>query len=371
MLRRFVLVLLILNSRGWGQDPSVVSVYCSLDKEFSEQILKDFEKKTGIKVRMSFDVEQDKTVGMVNKIISEKDNPRCDVYWNNEVGQTIRLKNMGLLQPYKSPNAATIPAEFKDAEGYWTGLAARARVIIYNTDSFAKDEALKEKGLPKGLADLTDRLWGGQVTIAKPLTGTTLTHFAALFAHWGEERTKKWIQDVRRNEIYWSRGNAMCMRDVGAGRLAWGYTDTDDANVSKIKGHNTKVIIPDQEEGGLGTLVIPNSVMMVKGTKNISGAKKLIDYILSPAVEKKLAEGRSAQIPLHPGIKTPAGVLRLKDIKAMPVDWEKVGAMIEKHGSYLHATFEYSKGEGKTWPWVLGTVLVAGVLVALGRKSAI
>ncbi len=364
----FTISLLFLGQIG-AQDKGEVSIYCSLDQPFSESLLEEFAVKTGIKVKKTFDTEATKTVGLVNKIISEEGNPRCDVYWNNEVGQTIRLKNKGLLQPYKSPNAATIPDNFKSKDGFWTGLAARARVIIYNKEQFSAD-TLKEMGLPKGLDDLTDKKWAGYVAMAKPIAGTTLTHFGSLFASWGTDTTKKWMTSIRQNNIYWTLGNAQVMRDVGAGRYAWGYTDTDDANVSKLKGHPTAIIIPDQGEGERGTLVIPNSVMIIKGAKNLENAKKLVDFILSTEVEEKLAFGRSAQIPLHPGVKVPEGGLSLDSIKAMKVDWEAVGAAISEHGDYLHETFDGKEDGGKTWPWILGSVLVLGFVISLAKRSA-
>ncbi len=352
-----------------AQERNEVSVYCSLDLDFSEALLDEFAASTGIKVLKTFDTELTKTVGLVNKIISEEKNPRCDVYWNNEVGQTIRLKNKGLLQPYVSPNAASIPDEYKSKEGFWTGFAARARVIIYNTELMAS-EKMKALGMPHGLDDLKDKKWAGHVVMAKPLTGTTLTHFAALFSTWGKGPMKAWIDAVRGNNIYWTRGNAMAMRDVGEGRYAWGYTDTDDAHVSQLKGRPTAIILPDQGEGERGTLLIPNSVMIVKGAKNLDNAKKLVDFILSKEVEAKLAAGRSAQIPLHPGVKVPEGGLTLDQIKAMKVDWESVGQSISEHGQYLHTTFENDAKTGRSWPWILGSILVLGALIALGKRSA-
>ena len=117
---------------GTGQEKKQVVVYTALDQMFSEPILQDFENATGIDVKEVYDTEASKTVGLVNRIIAEKDNPQCDVFWNNEIIRTIVLKKKGLLQKYISPESDTIPSGYKDPEGYWTGFAARARVIIYN-----------------------------------------------------------------------------------------------------------------------------------------------------------------------------------------------------------------------------------------------
>src|SRR4051794_11162892 len=61
-----------------------VIVYTSQDQEYAEPIFNNFTKQTGIKVRPVYDNEAAKTVGLVNRLIAEKNNPQCDVFWNNE-----------------------------------------------------------------------------------------------------------------------------------------------------------------------------------------------------------------------------------------------------------------------------------------------
>ena len=64
-----------------GGDREVV-IYTSVDQVFSEPILNGFEKAKGIKVKAVYDVEASKTAGLVNRLIAEKDRPKCDVFWN-------------------------------------------------------------------------------------------------------------------------------------------------------------------------------------------------------------------------------------------------------------------------------------------------
>ena len=68
----------------------------------------------------------------MNRLIAEKNNPQADVYWANEPIRAEVLRQQGIAAPYVSPNAHGIPASFKDPNGYWTGFAARARVLIVN-----------------------------------------------------------------------------------------------------------------------------------------------------------------------------------------------------------------------------------------------
>lgn len=106
-----------------------VVVYVSEDQVFSEPILKDFERETGIKVKAVYDTEETKSTGVMNRLIAEKNNPQADVYWANEPIRAIVLKQKGISAPYISPNAKDIPPAFKDPEGYWTGFFCKSKSI--------------------------------------------------------------------------------------------------------------------------------------------------------------------------------------------------------------------------------------------------
>ena len=106
-----------------GPGPRVV-VYSSLDREFSEPLLKDYSRRTGVEVLPKFDVESTKTVGLTNMIITEAEQPRCDLFWNNEILNTLRLKEKGLLAPFHPAHADELPATFRGKDGLWYGFAA-------------------------------------------------------------------------------------------------------------------------------------------------------------------------------------------------------------------------------------------------------
>ena len=232
-----------------------VIVYTSLDKVFSEPVLKLFEKETDIKIKAVYDSEATKTTGLVNRLIAEKDAPRADVFWNSEVGRTIVLKNKGILAPYKSPSAVDIPDTFKDSNDYWTGFGARCRVLIYNTD------LVKKEDLPKSILELNQPKWKGRFSLAYPLFGTTATHVAALHVHMGDETTKKYFESLKANDIKITDGNASSRDRVAEGSVAIGFTDTDDAFVAIRQRKPVGIIWPDKD--GMGTLLIPNTVAPV------------------------------------------------------------------------------------------------------------
>ena len=88
----------------FSKQESVV-VYVSEDQVFSEPILKDFERETGITVKSVFDTEESKSTGVMNRLIAEKDNPQADVYWANEPVRADALKQRGVSTPYDSASA--------------------------------------------------------------------------------------------------------------------------------------------------------------------------------------------------------------------------------------------------------------------------
>ena len=336
MAPRFVLptlcLVLVLSGCRSGSEPEVI-VYAALDAEFSRPIFSDFTEETGIAVRPKFDAESTKTVGLTQLILQERKRPRCDVFWNNEILNTLRLQRQGLLEVYRPKIAGQYPEAFRSPQGTWHGFAARARVLVVNT------ELLSEPEWPRSIRDLADPKWRGRCGIAKPLAGTTATHAACLFAHWGDEEAKKFFRALKANDVSVLSGNKQVATWVSGGQLSFGLTDTDDAIIEKEKGLPVEIVYPDQEAGGLGTLFIPNTLAIIPGGPNPESARRLVEYLLSPEVEAKLAAGRSAQIPLNPNVKAKVRVQTPQTVKPMQVDFQQAAEKWDAAAEFLRDEF--------------------------------
>jgi iron(III) transport system substrate-binding protein len=315
-----------------GSTPRVV-VYSALDREFAEPVLKAYAKQTGVEVLPKFDVESTKTVGLTNLLLAEASRPRCDLFWNNEILNTLRLKEKGLLAPFRPSHAGDVPDTFKDKDGTWYGFASRARILLVNTRLVA------EADRPKGIKDLIDPKWKGRIGIAKPLFGTTATHAACLFAAWGDEKAKGYFRDLKSNGVQVLSGNKQVATAVGSGQLAFGLTDTDDAMGEVEAGSPVAIIYPDREPGGLGTLFIPNTLVLLKGSPHAEAARALADHLLSPEVEAILANGPSAQIPLLKTTEVSARVETPKTVHAMEANFEDAVKLWDHVASFLADTF--------------------------------
>jgi iron(III) transport system substrate-binding protein len=326
----FIFMVLVLSASVQGGDREVV-IYTSVDQVFSEPILNGFEKAKGIKVKAVYDVEASKTAGLVNRLIAEKDRPKCDVFWNNEFARTVALKQKGVLAPYRSPSAEDIPKAFRDKEDQWTGYSARARVLIYNR------RLLKEQDFPRSILELTDPKWKGKVALAYPLFGTTATQIAALYVVLGKEKTETYLTALNANNVVIVNGNSVARDVVVEGEYPLGFTDSDDVNVAVQAGKPVGLILPDDK--GLGTLLIPNTVAVIKNCPHRKEAQELVDYLLSRDVERQLAFSEAAQIPVRAGVERPPNVLDISSITFMKVDYEAVAEKIDEAGRFCQRLF--------------------------------
>jgi iron(III) transport system substrate-binding protein len=335
IIHKFI-ALLLLTAAAVGapgcakKAPPEVVVYTALDREFSEPIFRDFTASTGIVVKSKFDTESTKTVGLAQAIIAEHERPRCDLFWNNEILNTLRLERQGLLRPYMSLAGGGFPVSVRSPEGLWYGFAARARVLLVNTNRVPAERR------PKSIRELTDPQW--RCGIAKPLFGTTATHAACLFAAWGDEEAKSFFTSLNDNGHIMS-GNKQVAQAVAGGRLDVGLTDTDDAIIEVENGMPVAIVYPDQKEGQMGTLFIPNTLALIKGSPNPKPAEQLVEYLLSAEVERRLADGPSAQIPLRPGVPPSARVKAPPEIRPMEVDWSAAAEKWDTAAEFLQSEF--------------------------------
>ncbi len=329
-----ILVTFLLISCGKTKKTEEVIIYTALDRNFSEPILKKFEQNSGIIVRCKYDTESTKTVGLTAALYEERNHPRCDVFWNNEILHTLRLQKQGILTTYCPSQQINIPKEFYDKQGYWTGFAARSRVIIVNT------EKVKPENYPSSITDFTQPYWKGKFGIARPVAGTTATHIACLFAELGTDGVKKLLQQWKANDVRIESGNKSCAEKVGAGELYAALTDTDDAMIEILQKKPVTIIYPDsQPPQKLGTLFIPNTVALIANSPNPENGKKLIEFLLSPEVETILALGESAQIPLNKQVQVSALVKTPHQIQAMKVDFNKSVEYWEEAQKYIIEDF--------------------------------
>jgi iron(III) transport system substrate-binding protein len=318
---RWCTILIGLAASTCGRGGPEVVPYTSVDQVVSEPIFRDFERQTGVAAHAVFDTEETKSTGVLNRLLAEARSPQADVFWSGDPIRPFILIGRGLVEPYVSPNAAGIPEPFKATDGTWTGFAARARILLVNTRRVAAADR------PASIRDLASPRWKGQAAMANPLFGTTTIHMAALFTAWGEEPARAFLREVKANDVRIASSNGEVKRLVASGEVAFGLTDTDDAAEAVKDGAPVAVVYPDQD--ALGTLVLPTAVVLIKGGPHAESGRRLIDALLAPATERRMAES-AAHMPLRPGLSAGTDIRGLDQVRAMQVDYASVASAMER-----------------------------------------
>ena len=326
MRRLLVLILVAIGACGRSEPtsntgPRTVTIYVSTDRVFSEPVLQEYERRSGVKVNPVYDTEETKSTGLANRLLAEKARPQADVFWSNEPVRTLVLKSRDVLAPYRSPSADGIPSVLVDPDGYWTGFSARIRVIAYNTKLVKPEEA------PRSVFELTDPKWRGQVAIADPRFGSTSFHVAALYTIAGDQKMDDFFRRLKENGVRVVDGNSVVRDLVARGEVKVGLTDTDDVNVALEDGQAIAMVLPDR--AGLGVPVMPNMVSLIANGPRPDEGRKLIDYLLSAEVERLLAQSEAVQIPLHVGVPGPKNIPAIDTFKPMTLDYARAAARVE------------------------------------------
>ena len=258
-----------------------VIAYCAQDQEYAEPILRAFAKQTGIEARPVYDNEAVKTVGLANRLLAERQYPQCDVFWGNEELRTRQLAAQGI---------------WRETNG-WAAVGYRSRRIVINT------HRLSPAAVPHSLLELTNETWRGKVALAYPQFGTTAAHFHALRQFWGNTRWQAWCRALAANQPLLVDGNSVVVKMVGRGEAWVGLTDSDDVAAGQAEGLPVAPL-PMTEE----TLLIPNTVAVLRGAPHPHAAQRLFEYLQAREVRQQLVaahalEGFSATQVSTPTLK--------------------------------------------------------------------
>lgn len=317
-----VLVAMLAGCPSGRPDGQVV-VYTSVDQVYADRLFRAFTNETGVRVLPVYDTEAGKTTGLYQRLLAERHHPTADVFWNNEICRTIQLADEGIGADLSGLVPDDLPRRWVDSAGRWAAFSLRARVIVYNTN------LLDAANAPQSVLEFTDPKWRGKLAMANPLFGTTATHAAALYETLGEARAEAFFKDLKANDTRIVEGNSVVRDLVARGDVWAGLTDTDDVFSGMDEGMPIAQVVPDRE--GMGTLVIPNSVLLIAGGPHPTTGRQFARWILSAEAERLLAFERARQVPVRAAVDRPEVLKTLCDgARQMDVDYRAVaGRMTE------------------------------------------
>jgi iron(III) transport system substrate-binding protein len=298
-----------------------LTVYGSTLEDVVRDVAKAFEAKTGIKtqyVRAS-------TGEALNRIRAEKARPQASV-WFGGPGDSYRVaQSEGLLEAYKSPSADKIASQFKDPDGYWTGL------YTSNLGFASNKKLLAEKGIeaPKSWEDLLNPKLKGLVAVANPATSGTAYAYISTIVQLKKDEGFDYLKEAKKNIAQYTKSGSAPGRMAGSGEILVGILMLQDAYLIQKQGFDLELTTPSE---GTGFALEPAA--MLKGGPDSVEAKKFIDYVLSAEGQKVMQEHFHLLNFTNSDLAARPEASALADMKLIDYDFDWAGAnktrLIEK-----------------------------------------
>jgi ABC-type Fe3+ transport system substrate-binding protein len=295
---------------GKAKQEGRIVFYTSWGPGDADYVVKAFEKKyPPIKVE-TVRASSERTL---TRLLNEH---RANAFLGDVVAvnglQSGILKAKGALDRYQSPEAANFPAEWRDPDGYGTGLHQTIYVIGYNSGM------VSPAAVPKSYEDLLQPRWRGQ------LVWDTEEYylFGALMKARGKEKGLEYWLHLAEQQINFRKGYTLISELVSAGEFPVAvslYQHRVDEYAEK--GAPLQWIAPNPLVGG-----DPNKISLLKHAPRPNAAKLFIDFMLSAEGQKLLQDKGRSPGRIGIGPRNP----RLKEAKIFtlhvgPDEYEELG----------------------------------------------
>ena len=142
-------------------------VYSIIHDEETEALTKLFTDKTGIPVSYL----RATTGELVNRVITEKNDPQADILLGGASSYHIQADKEGALESYASPLAKNLPSYAVASDNTWTGFCVLTLGIGVNSKRFA--EKFPGTPLPKTWEDLLNPIFKGEIVLNNPAASST------------------------------------------------------------------------------------------------------------------------------------------------------------------------------------------------------
>ena len=227
-----------------------------------------------------------------------------DIFFGGGMDPFLKLKEKGLLQRYKVPDAIlnAIPPKCLgipnyDTDHYWYGVVLSGFGILVNKRALA----YLSLPIPRTWEDLANPAYFSWVGAADPRhSGTMHMMFEIILQAYGWEKGWKTIFALAGNTKNFSASASQVSRDTAIGEVAVSLcVDSYGLTQVELSGReNMEFILPE----GV-TIINPDAIAILKGTANYPAACRFIDFLLSDEGQllwmlRKGAPGGPKEYPL-------------------------------------------------------------------------
>jgi iron(III) transport system substrate-binding protein len=315
-------VAALLASGTISANAESLTLYCSADEAWCQQIKTGFEAETGITV----DMTRKSSGETYAQVRAEASNPKGDVWWGGTGDPHLQAAEEDLTEAYESPMRAELHdwaiKQAEAADNKTIGVYSGALGFGYNKDLLAKN-GLPE---PKCWADLIKPEFKGQVQIANPnSSGTAYTMLATMVQLMGEDEGFEYMKALHKNVNQYTKSGSAPIKAAGLGETTVGIVFMHDAVAQTAAGFPIVTVAPCE-----GTGYEIGSMSLIKGARNPDQAKKFYDWALTADMQNKAKDVKSFQLPSNKNATPSPLSPDLSTIKLIDYDFKKYGSSDER-----------------------------------------
>ena len=289
-------------------------VYSIIHDEETEALTKLFTDKTGIPVSYL----RATTGELVNRVITEKNDPQADILLGGASSYHIQADKEGALESYASPLAKNLPSYAVANDNTWTGFCVLTLGIGVNSKRFA--EKFPGTPLPKTWEDLLNPAFKGEIVLNNPAASSTGYIFVQnQLQRLGDEKGWEYLLALTKNVGQFPDSGSAPAKLLGTGEYALGVSYLHALAKYNAQGFSVKPIAPPQSAGDV------DCVSIMKNTKNLSAAKKFVDFMLSVEAQELMSEF-TFTAPVNPEAKAVSGSIAISDIDLIDYDVQKASS---------------------------------------------
>ena len=292
-----------LTASAFAADQGPIVLYNGQHKATTQKLLDAFTAATGIKVES----RKGSSIQLANQIIEEGARSPADMFFSEESPPAAALAERGLLAKLAPATLEQVRADYRDPDGYWTGVTARCRVTAYNK------KMIQESELPASVLDMATEAWKGRVAFV-PTSGAFQQQIVAISSLKGRDAALAWLKGLKRyGEAYGS--NKAAMAAVERGDIATALINNYYwYNLAQEKGADKmQSALHYSGNGDPGALVTVSAVGVLKTAKNAQAAQKLVAYMTGVAGQEILAKA-VAEWPMNPKVQPGFGLKPFDDL---------------------------------------------------------
>jgi len=305
VLSKWILPVLVATSLFFsGCSKKEVWVYTNLSKE----TISEFDVIARIalpKIDVKWLQGASDTIAETFDAELKEGKPRAGILITGDPLWYLELKKRNVLLQYNSPATTDIPTQYKDAENFYSAFRLSAMLIAYNYKTYTPMD------VPEKWTDLTKPNWKQKISIGSPLESEiSFIGVSKLAKRFGWE----YFAELRNLSLVALGGNQAVISRIETSERPVGIVLLENVVKAQKLGVPVRPIYPLD-----GVIPIPGYIAITKTVKHPKAAKKLYDWLFSPAAQNVLTN--NFIYSPNPKIVTPDNTRPWRELRTNLFEW--------------------------------------------------